>query len=76
MPTLMREFLCDSCGKMQERFIDTTVHYVDCDCGGKARKIVGMPTVKLEGITGAFPGAHERWARIREEKARIDKRRS
>ncbi len=75
MPKLLREFECESCGRMQERFIDVETHYVECSCGGTARKIVGMPTVKLEGITGAFPGAHDRWARIREENARQKKRR-
>ncbi len=33
-------------------------------------KIIGMPRVALEGITGAFPGAHDRWATIREANAR------
>ena len=31
---------------------------------------LGAPRAKLEGITGSFPGAHDRWARIREEKHR------
>jgi len=39
-------------------------------------RVIGMPNIQLEGITGAFPGAHERWARVREEKAAIHKRKS
>jgi hypothetical protein len=31
---------------------------------------ISTPTVSLEGITGAFPGAHDKWARIREQKFR------
>ncbi len=72
---LLRDFHCDDCGRDQERFIDTTIHYVDCECGGKAYKVIGMPHVSLEGITGAFPGAHDRWARIREENAKIKAKR-
>lgn len=69
---LLRDFHCESCGKTQERFIDTSISTIECDCGAIATRIIGMPTISLEGITGAFPGAHDRWARIREDKARID----
>jgi hypothetical protein len=62
------DLVCDKCGEQTERFISTTT--VPCHCGGTARKIIGMPRVVLEGITGAFPGAHERWAKIREDNAR------
>jgi DNA-directed RNA polymerase subunit RPC12/RpoP len=75
MPRLMREFQCTKCDKAFERFIDTNAEYVECDCGGVAYRMIGMPTVKLEGITGAFPGAAEKWARVREDNARIKARR-
>ena len=75
MARIMRDFKCASCGAEQERFVDTYFTEVQCDCGGVAHRIVGMPTVRLEGITGAFPGAHDRWARIREDNARIKARR-
>jgi hypothetical protein len=70
MPRLLRDFHCDSCGKDFEKFIDSTALVVTCDCGETANRVIGMPTVVLEGITGAFPGAHDRWARIREENAK------
>ena len=73
---LLRDFRCHACGLMQERFIDTEVNEVPCGCGGVAIRIIGMPHVSLEGITGAFPGAHERWAKIREDKARQDRSKS
>lgn len=75
MPRLMREFQCTKCDKAFERFIDTNAGYVECDCGGVAYRMIGMPTVKLEGVSGDFPGAHSRWATIREENARIKARR-
>ena len=72
----LRDFKCDACGTIQERFLDSTIEQVACKCGNIAKRIIGMPTVQLEGITGAFPGAHEKWARIREENYRIKSKRS
>ena len=73
---LLRDFKCDACGAEQERFVDSYFTQIQCDCGGTASRVVGMPMVKLEGITGAFPGAHDRWARIREEKFRGNMRKN
>ena len=73
---LLRDFECPDCGKVVERFIDAEVTHVDCECGHVAYRVIGMPMVQLEGITGAFPGAHDRWARIREEKFRQNIRRN
>lgn len=70
MPKLLRNFICENCGRDYERFIDTQTHYIHCTCGSKAYKVIGMPTVKLEGITGAFPDAHRKWAKIRIENAK------
>ena len=50
--------------------MDSGVTCVPCACGGSMIRVIGMPNIQLEGITGAFPGAHERWARVREEKPR------
>lgn len=68
---LLRDYRCPDCGNEQERFIDTSILEVDCGCGGKAKRVIGMPRANLEGITGAFPGAADKWARIREDNARI-----
>ena len=55
-----------------EKLVDIEFHSIECDeCQGTATQQMGMPTVRLEGITGAFPGAHEKWARIREDNAKI-----
>lgn len=70
MARIMRDFKCETCGSEQERFIDTYFTEIQCECGGVAHRVVGMPVVKLEGLTGAFPGAYERWANIREANAR------
>ncbi len=75
MPKLIRDFVCE-CGESYERFVDVDCKTIECDCGKQARRIIGMPNVSLEGITGAFPGAHDKWARIREDNARIKAKRN
>ena len=67
---LLRDFECPSCKEIFERYVDSESSVVTCDCGHMAHKMMSAPTISLEGITGAFPGAHEKWARIREQKAR------
>lgn len=64
------DFSCNHCGKTEERFVDTDTRSVPCSCGELMVRDIATPTVSLEGITGAFPGAHDKWARIREEKFR------
>ena len=71
MPKILRDFRCKVCDREYERFIDTGVHYIQCECGEKAHRLIGMPKVNLEGITGAFPDAHAKWAKVREDNARI-----
>lgn len=73
----IRDFLCEDCGSLNERFVDSATRSIECpDCGGPANEQLSMPTVRLEGISGDFPDAHDRWARIREENARIKAKRS
>lgn len=73
---MLRDYLCKSCGAVTEKYIDTTITEIDCSCGDKAHRVIGMPSVRLEGISGAFPGAHHKWAQIREDNARIKARKS
>jgi len=70
---LIRDFKCD-CGLTEELYVDSETTEIPCLCGKTARRVIGMPRIALEGITGSFPGAHDRWARIREENARIKAR--
>jgi hypothetical protein len=72
----LRDFQCCACEAMYERFVSDEVKDMICDCGESAFPVITRATIKLEGITGAFPGAHDRWARIREDNARIKARRN
>lgn len=67
---LLRDFRCHECGKLTERYTDTDINQITCECGGVAARIIGMPHVSLEGISGAFPGAADHWAKIREQRHR------
>jgi len=72
----IRDFLCSDCGTVTEKLVNTDIRTIKCnECGGDAVEQLSMPTVRLEGITGAFPGAADRWARIREDNARIKAKR-
>lgn len=73
---LLHNFHCENCGKNDERFIDSDTRQVPCECGYVMHRLIGMPRIALEGITGAFPDAHDRWARIREENASIKAKRN
>ena len=75
MARMMRDFNCFDCGKTQERYIDSSVTQIPCECGGIAERLVGMPRVSLGGTDPGFPGAYDKWARVREENARIKSRR-
>ncbi len=71
---VMRDFNCPNCGVF-ERFIDHVVEQVKCGCGAIAPRQFSAPRSKLEGISGDFPDAHARWAKIREDNARVKAKR-
>ena len=71
----LRDFRCTSCHTETERYIDAYFTEFQCECGGVSRRIIGMPRIGLEGISGAFPGAHHRWAQIREDNAKMKAKR-
>ena len=67
---LLRDFECTACGNTTERYIDAEETEILCDCGEIAFRIIGMPHVSLEGVSGDFPGAHSKWAKTREDRHR------
>jgi len=69
---LLRDFRCDE-GHTTERFIDSEIVAIDCpECGKKAQKILSFGTIVLDGTNPDFPGAYDKWARVREQRARIN----
>ena len=65
------EFRCAK-DHLSEKFVDDEVRSIECPhCRNKASRIISSPRISLEGITGAFPSAHEAWARKHEEATRV-----
>jgi hypothetical protein len=73
---MLRDFRCRSCDETFERYIDNNIEQVTCECGGLADRIIGMPRVSLDGTDPSFPGAYDKWARTREDNARIKAKKS
>lgn len=72
------EFACDQ-GHVTERYVDEQVMCIQCPhCKylAVANRIVSAPQIKLEGITGSFPGAYDRWERVRAEKLQQERKRN
>ena len=69
MPTY--EYRCSDCGevtddlrKVDERLDDMVCHA----CSGKAKFIISTPQIRLDGCSGDFPTASDRWERIHKQK--------
>lgn len=64
------DFECRN-GHKHEHFVPNEANEVTCkDCGEVARKVVCAPAFKLEGWSGAFPGAAMKWERDHELRAK------
>lgn len=64
---LLRDFKCSVCDDTVERYVDSETVEIPCKCGETAHRIIGMPTVALDGTDPAFPSAWDKWARTREQ---------
>jgi putative FmdB family regulatory protein len=65
---MMYEYLCEEHGKF-EAFSDiaTRKEPRECPiCGELATYAISMPRSKLEGISGDFPTAYDKWTRAHE----------
>ena len=68
------EFVCAE-GHITESYIDSELRTSTCkECGESAIRIVSRPMVKLEGVTGDFPGAAMQWERKRNEKIKAEQK--
>jgi len=66
----LRDYRCDRCEAITEEFgLVTDTHR--CVCGGSARYKISAPLFKLEGVTGDFPTAADKWAKDHEKAAKI-----
>lgn len=55
-----------------EHFVDASTSEVVCSvCGERAFRVVSMPGFKLDGITGSFPTAADKWARVHKQASAV-----
>ena len=63
---LIFDFRCAG-GHVSEHFVEAGTCAVQCpECDQLALRQVAAPRAKLEGITGAFPSAADKWVRDRQ----------
>lgn len=61
------EYACED-GHRTESLTDYETVSVPCGCGKKAYRALSAPAIKLEGWSGSFPGAANKFDRIHREK--------
>lgn len=55
-----------------EKFVSSDIREIVCpECGKPARRLISTPRVSLDGITGDFPGASDKWVKQRAEKLKV-----
>jgi PHP family Zn ribbon phosphoesterase len=68
------DFVCAK-GHTTEKLVNDANLAVQCNtCGALAYKGVSAPRFKLEGFTGNFPTAYDRWEQVRAEKLAIERK--
>lgn len=73
---ILNDFECEN-HHISEHLVDHTVGEVQCPhCDLLAFRKLASPRSKLEGITGAFPTAHDRWATVHEQAVNVAKSKS
>lgn len=71
---LVRDFECTD-GHTFERFVPHGTDILDCPlCGKIAKRIVSAPVFHLDGCSGHFPTASEKWVKRREEKIALERK--
>lgn len=68
---ILYDFKCVKCGNIEEKLVDKAVHIDQCsECGRASTRQISPVRCKLEGITGHFPDAADKWAKQHEEAGR------
>lgn len=60
---ILFNFLCNDCGHPFEEFTEYKKTSECPQCHGIADKQVTAPTISLEGYSGSFPTASDKWAK-------------
>lgn len=74
----MYDYKCLDCGNTEEhiRKMDERESPLVCQgCQGVMQVQLSAPRIDLEGITGDFPGAADKWVRVRQQKMKQEAKR-
>lgn len=68
------EFLCTN-SHVTDQLVDDVIRTTSCrECGAEATRQISTPRINLEGITGAFPSAADKWVKKRAEKLKQEQK--
>ncbi len=68
------DFQCED-GHLNEHFVEMSIRNITCkECCKDSVRIISSPQIKLEGITGSFPGAADKWVKKRAEKLQQERK--
>lgn len=71
---LLLEFECPD-GHLNEELVDSDTRHSDCEtCGKPAKRIVSAPRVKLDPLSGDFPGQTAKWAKTRDKQLKREQK--
>lgn len=71
---ILNDFKCAD-GHVTEALREDSVQVIVCShCGKDAIKALAAPRSNLEGFTGAFPDAYDRWVKVRAEKLKQEQK--
>lgn len=59
------DFVCHN-GHRVERFVESDIVEHECECGALGTRVIASPRAQLDGTSGHFPGAADKWERTRE----------
>lgn len=72
----MFEFQCDY-GHRNEAYVTSDVTHIECpNCELLAFRVISAPKIKLEGVSGSFPTASDKWANQHEEATRVARKKA
>ena len=61
------DFLCSECGTKFEELSDPAERVTACKkCGYPAHRLISAPHIKLDPVSGDFPGATLKWEKEHE----------
>ena len=73
----MYDFKCVLHNHLFEAFIESEVRTTMCNqCESEAERIVSMPMIRLEGVSGDFPGAAMQWERKHAQQLAVERKRN